>query len=122
MSTATRRRLLEVEDAANNVCVVTFVDTKILDETNIKIIGEDWFYLVDELGRRKVILDFRDVVFYSAAALGILIALHRKLMAYRGQLILCNIRKEIRDVFEMTKLDLMFTIVPTKKEALQALS
>src|SRR5208283_4492889 len=58
MSSQPRRSRLEVEDIGD-VTVVNFVDRKILDEQNIQIIGQQLFSLVDELGRRKVLLNFQ---------------------------------------------------------------
>ena len=69
MSQPPRRRRLEVEDIGD-VTVVNFVDRRILDEQNIQVIGEQLFSLVDELGRRKVLLNFKNVEFLSSAALG----------------------------------------------------
>ena len=114
-----RRRRLEVEDIGD-IAVVNFVDKKILDEQNIQMIGDDLFRLVDELGRRKILLNFGNVEFLSSAALGKLITLNRKVQAVRGKLVLCNISKEIREVFEITKLDKLFTILPDEQAALQA--
>ena len=67
-----RRRRLEVEDIGD-ITVVNFVDKKILDEQNIQVIGEQLFSLVDELGRNKILLNFKNVEFLSSAALGKLI-------------------------------------------------
>src|SRR5882672_11496358 len=114
-----RRRRLEVEDIGD-VAVVNFVDKKILDEQNIQMIGDDLFRLVDELGRRKVLLNFANVEFMSSAALGKLITLHRKLQAVQGKLVLCNISKSILEVFKITKLDKLLTIVPDEQAGLQA--
>ena len=119
MSQQPRRRRLEVEDSAD-VAVVNFIDKKILDEQNIQMIGDDLFRLVDELGRRKILLNFSNVEFLSSAALGKLITMNRKVQAVRGKLLLCNITKEIREVFEITKLDKLFTIMPDEQAALQA--
>ena len=119
MSTQPRRRRLEVEDIGD-VTVVNFVDRKILDEQNIQIIGEQLFSLVDEVGRRKILLNFGNVEFLSSAALGKLIALHKKLQAVGGRLILCNIDPEIYEVFEITRLDKFFNIQKEEQAALQA--
>ena len=116
---APRRRRLEVEDVGD-IAVVNFVDKKILDEQNIQMIGDDLFRLVDELGRRKVLLNFGNVEFMSSAALGKLITLHRKLQAVQGKLVLCNIAKSIMEIFEITKLNKMFTIAPDQHAGLQA--
>lgn len=118
MSQPPRRRRLEVEDIGD-VTVVNFVDKRILDEQNIQIIGEQLFSLVDEVGRRKVLLNFGNVEFLSSAALGKLIALHKKLQQVGGRLILCNIDPEIYEVFEITRLDKFFNIRKEEQAALQ---
>ena len=119
MTPQPRRRRLEVEDIGD-VTVVNFVDKKILDEQNIQVIGEQLFSLVDELGRRKILLNFGNVEFLSSAALGKLITLNRKLQSAGGKLILCNIDAQIYEVFEITKLNKLFVIHKDEQGALQA--
>lgn len=119
MTSQSRRRRLEVEDIGD-VSVVNFTDRKILDEQNIQIIGEQLFSLVDELGRRKILLNFGNVEYLSSAALGKLITLNKKLQAAGGKLILCNIDPQIYEVFEITKLNKLFTIYKEEQAALQA--
>jgi anti-sigma B factor antagonist len=119
MSPQPRRRRLEVEDISD-ITVVNFVDKKILDEQNIQVIGEQLFQLVDELGRRKVLLNFKNVEFLSSAALGKLITLNKKLQGVKGKLILCNIHPQIYEVFEITKLNKLINIRKDEQEGLQA--
>ena len=119
MSSQPRRRRLEVEDIGD-VTVVNFTDKKILDEQNIQIIGEQLFSLVDEDGRRKILLNFGNVEYLSSAALGKLITLNKKLQTAQGKLILCNIDPQIHEVFEITKLDKFFKIMKEEQQALQA--
>ena len=76
-------RRLEVEDIGD-VTVVNFVDRKILDEQNIQVIGEQLFSLVDEEGRRKILLNFGNVEYLSSAALGKFITLNKKLQQSGG--------------------------------------
>ena len=119
MTTQPRRRRLEVE-AIGDVLVVNFVDKKILDEQNIQVIGEQLFGLVDQDGRRKLLLNFGNVEYLSSAALGKLITLNKKLQAAGGRLILCNIDPQIYEVFEITKLDKFFNIQKEEQAALQS--
>jgi anti-sigma B factor antagonist len=114
-----RRRRLEVEDIGD-VTVVNFVDRKILDEQNIQIIGEQLFGLVDEVGRRKLLLNFSNVEYLSSAALGKLITLNKKLQAASGKLVLCCIEPQIFEVFEITKLDKFFKIAKDEQTGLQS--
>lgn len=119
MTTQPRRRRLEVEDIGD-VTVVNFTDHKILEEQSIQIIGEQLFSLVDEAGRRKILLNFGNVEYLSSAALGKLIALKRKVDSVGGRLILCNIDAQIYEVFEITKLNKLFNIHKEEQAALQA--
>ena len=114
-----RGRRLEVEDIGD-IAVVNFVDKKILDEQNIQMIADDLFRLVDELGRRKVLLNFSNVEFMSSAALGKLIRLHQRLHSIGGKLVLCGISKSILEIFEITKLDKMLTIVKDEQTGLNS--
>lgn len=114
-----RRRRLELEEVGD-VTVVSFVDKKILDEQNIQIIGEQLFDLVDNQGKKKLLLNFGNVEFLSSAALGKLITLNKKVQGNGGRLVMCKIAKEIMEVFEITKLDKLFKIYPDEQAALQA--
>jgi anti-sigma B factor antagonist len=114
-----RRRRLEVVEEGD-VTVVNFIDRKILDEQNIQKIGEDLFSLVDELSRKKILLNFGNVEYLSSAALGKFITLNKKVQASGGKLILCNIDANIYEVFEITKLNKLFNIQKEEQTALQA--
>jgi anti-sigma B factor antagonist len=119
MASQPRRRRLEVEDIGD-ITVVNFTDRKILDEQNIQLIGEQLFSLVDESGRKKILLNFGNVEYLSSAALGKLITLNKKLQSVGGRLILCNIDPQIYEVFEITKLNKLFNIHKEEQAALQA--
>ena len=65
-------------DDIGDVTVATFIDKKILDEANINEVGKQLFALIDEDGRRKIVLDFSVVEYLSSAALGKLITMDKK--------------------------------------------
>ncbi|MEM1062535.1 MAG: STAS domain-containing protein [Planctomycetota bacterium] len=117
MSAASHRRI-EVEEFGD-VSVARFADKKILDETRIQHIGNQLFGLVDEDGRKKIVLDFANVEYLSSAALGKLITLDKKVKAAGGQLRMCNIRQEIKEVFVITRLDQLFKMFDDQESALE---
>ena len=119
MATPSKRRRLELEEVGD-VTVVSFVDKKILDEQNIQIIGEQLFDLVDNQGKKKILLNFGNVEFLSSAALGKLITLNKKAQTSGGKLVMCNIVREIFEVFAITRLDKLFKIYKDEQTALQA--
>ncbi len=104
------RSRIEVENIGD-VTVVGFVDKRILDGSADGPVTDALIRLVDELGRRKVLLDFSNLKFMGSATMGRLITLHRKLLAVQGKLVLCNVAPDMLDVFRITKLDKIFTIV-----------
>src|SRR5213080_644814 len=114
-----RRRRLEVEESGD-VTIVQFIDRKILDEQNIQKIGEQLFSLIDELGRKKILLNFGNVEYLSSAALGKFITLNKKVNQADGKLILCCIDTQFYEVFEITKLNKLFKIEKDEQAALQA--
>jgi anti-sigma B factor antagonist len=117
-SSMSSNRRLDIEDV-NDVTIARFTDKKILDESNIQIIGNQLFSLVDEDHRQKIVLDFTNVEYLSSAALGKLITMDKKVKAASGKLRLCSIRSDILEVFKITRLDKLFTIRENREKALE---
>jgi anti-sigma B factor antagonist len=115
----TAYRRLDVSEVGD-VTVVRFRDHKIVEDINIQELGQEMFRLVESDGRRRVLLDFSTVDFLSSAALGKLITLDKKMKAHGGALKLANIRREIFEVFEITKLNRLFDIRKDEADALAA--
>ena len=72
-------------------------------------------------GGREVIVDFTDTTFIDSTTLGVLVGGVKRLRTNDGQLsLVCNDRN-ITKIFEITGLDRVFTIHPTREEALERL-
>ena len=115
---ATHRRI----DVAKigEITVVKFLDKKILDEANIQELGTELFGLIEHDNRKSIVLIFTGVEFLSSAALGKLITLDRKVKAAKGRMKMSNIRPEIFEVFQITKLNKVFDIRTDESEAISA--
>lgn len=110
-------RRLDV-DNIDGVTVVNVLEKKLIDEDVILDIGEQLFSLVDQDGRRAIVLNLENVTFLSSAFQGRIIILNKKLRMHQGKLVLCGISKVIMPVFEITKLDKLFRIEPSLDRAL----
>ncbi len=108
---------IDIEEVGS-VTVARFLDKKILDEANIDKIGQELFGLVDQDGRKQIVLDFSLVEYLSSAALGKLITMHKKVSAAGGKCALCNIQKDILDVFKITQLHKVLTLCDDLDDAL----
>jgi anti-sigma B factor antagonist len=100
---------------------VEFTTRKILDEANIAEIGERLSEIIEKEERPRLIISFSAVDHLSSAALGTLIIVNNKVKQRNGQLRLSNINPQIFEVFSITKLDKLFRIYPTVKEAQESL-
>lgn len=101
-----------------DVTVVNFAASSILDTAQIESIAAELYKLVDQMDRRKLLLDFSKVQFLASSAVGVLIQLHKKSRAIGGTLVICSMRKELMKVFEIMKLTSMFKFVANESEAL----
>jgi anti-sigma B factor antagonist len=100
------------------VSVVTFQDNAILDTLAIQSASRQLFELVDSPRTPNVLLDFRNVRFLSSQALGVLLTLRRKAAKTNTQVVFSGLRPELLRVFQLTKLDTMFSFFETPEEAL----
>ena len=117
---AASHRRLDLEEVGE-ITVARFTDKKILDEANIQVIGNQMFGLVEDDGRRKIVLDFTNVEYLSSAALGKLIVMDKKVKAVQGNLRMWAVRPEIYEVFKITKLNKLFDVYDTQEQALEGL-
>jgi anti-anti-sigma factor len=99
------------------ICVVEFVDRKILDELCIVEIQDELKRLVETEKDLKLVLSFANVDHMSSAALGMLITLSKQVREKSGVLKLSDIRPQIFEVFKITRLDQMFDVRKTIKDA-----
>lgn len=106
----------------DDVIVAVLMDKKILDEASIAQIGEELKAMVAEAAGIRLVLDFANVGHMSSSALGMLITLHKRVAERGGQLLLCNIRSSIYEVFTITRLNEVFQIHPNRREAVSAAS
>lgn len=71
-------------------------------------------------GAEYVLLDFDNVTFLSSTALRSLLLARKELLARNGELRLCNLRPQVREVFELTGFTQLFAIHSSRHEALAA--
>lgn len=103
---------------SGGVNIVEFADRKILDEVLIAEIGEELARVMTGMGDVKMLLSFKNVEHLSSAALGMLITLHKNVAEKKGKLKFSDITPQIYEVFKITRLNKMFSIYGTAREAL----
>jgi len=73
-------------------------------------------------GGKEVVVDFSDTTFIDSTTLGVLVGGVKRLRTNEGQLSLVCSDRNITKIFEITGLDRVFAIYPTREEAVAKLS
>ena len=108
-------------DTVDDVSVVKFADEKIMDPTRIEQLGTELLRISDSQENKKVLINFSNVKFFSSAAINKLIVMEKRMRAKGGQVMLSNLRPEVRDLFALTNLNDLFQIEDEQSTAIKSL-
>lgn len=73
-----------------------------------------------EQGDAKFVIDFSNTGYIDSSGLGVLVSLAKKVRDAGGDLKLAGLNEDLRTLFELTKLDSLFTLAATADEAVGA--
>ena len=73
-----------------------------------------------EGGERRFLVDFTRTGYIDSSGLGVLVSLSKKIRDEGGELRLAGLNEDLRTLFELTKLDTLFTISDSAADALKA--
>ena len=71
-----------------------------------------------ESGETKFVVDFTDTGYIDSSGLGVLVSLAKKIREAGGDLVLAGLNDDLRTLFELTKLDTLFSIKASVEEAI----
>lgn len=98
-----------------NVCVVDVEGQLIVgnrQELKQKVLDEL------ERGERRFLVDFSQTGYIDSSGLGVLVSLSKKIREAGGELRLASLNDDLKTLFELTKLDTLFQIAPSREAAL----
>jgi anti-sigma B factor antagonist len=109
---------LEREDLGG-VTVVRLKANAVDDET-LRAVFAPIYSLVNDVGRRNLVLNLAPAACLPSMALGKLLMLNRMAQAAGGRLALCQLAPAAQDILKGTRIDGLFTIFGSEQEALQS--
>lgn len=68
--------------------------------------------------RKQVILDLSAVTYVDSSGLAVFIETMQTIQGYRGKFVLCGLAESVAQIFNIARLDQVFTIVPDREAAL----
>ena len=71
-----------------------------------------------DTGERRILIDFSRTGYIDSSGLGALVSISKRIREAGGELRLAGLNEDLRSLFELTKLDTLFTISETPQQAL----
>ncbi|MDM8539816.1 STAS domain-containing protein [Desulfococcaceae bacterium HSG7] len=103
------------------VAVVKYMDTR-LDTSVIPAFKEQINNLIDE-GNHFIVLNLSKVGFMDSSGLGSVVSIRKKIRAEGdGDLTICELKNNVKDLFNLTRMDRKIKIYTSEDEAVKALS
>ena len=102
-----------------DVTLVTLQEPRLLDSQQLEAVGQVLYGLVDQMDRKKLVVDCTKVQFLDSAAISVFVNLQKKSGAIKGSLVICGLRKELMQVFEITNLTRILKFAADEKAALK---
>src|SRR5207302_4942843 len=100
--------------------IVEFQIQSLMDPVELEKIGQELYRLIDTEDRRRIILDFEKVRYLNSQAIGIVMAMRKRLAALpHSKLVLCSVNAPLQQLLKITGLDKLLTVKPTQKEAMK---
>ncbi|WP_345326953.1 STAS domain-containing protein [Novipirellula rosea] len=102
----------------NDILLVGFTDSKILDSQRIEQVGRELQESVPQAVHKKMLLNFRGVSFMSSAMITKLVMLNKSCKAQGVSLKFCEVSPNVMEVFKITKLNKLFDIQEGEEKAM----
>jgi anti-anti-sigma factor len=107
-------------DQLDDVTVVSFVDARIVSETDVEEIGKELYRLVEKQGFTRLVLNFGRVQALSSSMLGKLAALKKKALAAGGDVKLCSIHTDLMVPFDGCRFEKVVAIYKDEQSAIDS--
>lgn len=75
-----------------------------------------------EKGNKKLVIDLGKVTYMNSTAIGALVSAHTSYANRKGKIVLCNVNKNINNIFVVTKLSMIFQVTEARPEAVLSLT
>lgn len=106
-----------LRQSVEGVAILAFLPGQMCDWESVEQVDD----VVGAIGdSRRIVLNLSHLRSVSAAFLGMLVRLHRRMVSAQATLRICGVRPESLEVFKVTKLDKVFSIHYNEQNALKS--
>jgi anti-sigma B factor antagonist len=113
-------KIFDIEYRGDTIVLVPTMNLRESDYEGIEEGARDILEYLDGTPFRNIILDFSGTDFYGSTALGFFLRLWKRARKQDGQLVFCNLSDHEREILQIARLDQLWPICSSRREALQA--
>ncbi len=106
---------------SDDVLIVDFQQTKILDQNTVESIGAELQNIAGSTKSQKIIVDMNRIELMTSTMIGQLVSFNKKCTNRKVAVNFCNLTSQIKELFKITKLDSVFKISADREAALKKL-
>lgn len=92
-----------------------------LDGLTMKEVEDKLEQDIFSVKKEKVLLHLGKLDYISSAGLRVMLLALKRITAYKGKLVLCELQPNVLDIFKLSGFSSIFTILPTRDEAIAQL-
>ena len=86
------------------VLILRIESSQLVGDALADVLREEFLEARRRLDARNVIVDFQPVTYVSSASFRPLLSLLREVRGHGGRLVLCNLHRDVHEVFSVTRL------------------
>lgn len=101
------------------ITVATVSANQVIDATSVTDLGDELLAFLEDRPGTDLLLNFTKVDYMSSSMLTELLRINDLFRRVKGSMRICGLRKEMRQIFEVTKLDQIFHIEDDFKSCLK---
>jgi anti-anti-sigma factor len=116
------KHLFDVELRGETAIVSPVGNLRELDCLDIEAGQKEVLAFLDHTRARNVVLDLSRMDYSGSTALGFFIRLSARVKSGNGRMAVCNVSEHENEIFRLAHLDRLWPILPSKEEALQAVT
>ncbi len=98
------------KEIVNNVLIIV-IENKEANLSKSELFKEEVIRDIEK-GNKNLIISFRNVEYLDSSFLGALVAILKNTLPLGGKLVLTDLNEDILNLFELTRLDKIFTLKP----------
>ena len=110
-----------LQSVSEDVIILDFEQTKILHQDAVDTIGAELQNIARTTEMKKIVVDMNRIELMTSSMIGQFVSFHKQCQARGINISFCNLTKQIKELFKITKLDTMFQIKKNREDAMKGL-